>query len=112
MDALEWTDANLERIRLAGDVEGTFYLDDMRLVPEEVPEPLEPTAVAASEGSVRPCVERRGGSVSSEASVIQKTVDLCARFRILERQKAEGRRQKADVRRQISDVRCQKADVV
>ena len=35
-------------------VDATLYIDDMRFVPEEVPEPSEPTAVEVSEGSVVP----------------------------------------------------------
>ena len=54
MGALELTDARLEYIRWSGDVEGTFYIDDMRLIAEEVSEPLEPTAVEVSEGNVVP----------------------------------------------------------
>ena len=49
---LELTDAYLSWVRLTGDVEGTFYIDDMRLVPEAVPE--VPTAVEMSEGEVVP----------------------------------------------------------
>ena len=54
MDALELTDARLEYIRWAGDAEGTFYIDDMRLIPEAVLESLEPTAVSVSGGGVVP----------------------------------------------------------
>ena len=54
-EALGLTDGHLVRIRLTGDVEGTFYIDDMRLVAEEVPEPPGPdTAVEVSEGKVLP----------------------------------------------------------
>jgi ligand-binding sensor domain-containing protein len=35
-DSLELTDANLEKIRFTGDVQGTFYIDDMRFVAAEV----------------------------------------------------------------------------
>jgi hypothetical protein len=40
---LDLADTHLEWIRFTGDVQGTFYLDDMRLVPEEVEIP--PVAV-------------------------------------------------------------------
>ena len=43
LDSLDLTDAILERIRFTGDVEGTFYVDDMRFVPEEVE--IAPVAV-------------------------------------------------------------------
>ena len=54
LEALELTDANLERILLAGDVTGTFYIDNLRFVPEAVPVPAGPTAVAVSEVGVVP----------------------------------------------------------
>ena len=53
MDALELGDAQLEWVRLSGDVTGTFYLDDLRFV-AEVPVYTEPMAVEWVEGSVVP----------------------------------------------------------
>ena len=56
MDALELGDARLEYIQLSGAVEGTFYIDNLRFVPEEVLEPVEPTAVEVADGEVVPSV--------------------------------------------------------
>lgn len=36
LELLEWTDAHLKWIRLTRDVQGTFYVDDIRFVPERM----------------------------------------------------------------------------
>jgi len=49
--ALELTDIHLEWIRFTGDTQGTFYVDDIRLVPEEV---IDTAVEAVSEAIALP----------------------------------------------------------